>query len=186
MQWEFIVALVIAIGVILFPAAFIWYLNVTGIYGALREARRRQAARGHIEGKPRALATVSKRISTMVLAIGKLTIRRPSGVVLGVVMVLGVFGFLVWFLVASFGGSVVLLALGSVIAILLVSGLVAFAWYMNVSGLYQVIRDTWQKRARERRLARMLRKAMVQMLTETLIEERPSATEAVTQERVTE
>jgi hypothetical protein len=45
MQWEFIVALVIAIPIILFPAAFIWYLNVGGIYAAVKEARARRAAR---------------------------------------------------------------------------------------------------------------------------------------------
>lgn len=32
MQWEFIVALVIAIPIILSPAAFVWYLNVSGLY----------------------------------------------------------------------------------------------------------------------------------------------------------
>lgn len=45
MHWEFIVALVIAIPIILFPVAFIWYLNVGGIYAAVREARKRRAAR---------------------------------------------------------------------------------------------------------------------------------------------
>jgi hypothetical protein len=45
MQWEFIVALVIAIPIILFPAAFVWYLNVGGIYAAVKEARARRAAR---------------------------------------------------------------------------------------------------------------------------------------------
>jgi hypothetical protein len=45
MQWEFILALVIAIPIILFPAAFVWYLNVGGIYAAIKEARERQAAR---------------------------------------------------------------------------------------------------------------------------------------------
>jgi len=45
MQWEFIVALVLAIPIILFPAAFIWYLNVGGIYHAIQEARKRRAAR---------------------------------------------------------------------------------------------------------------------------------------------
>ncbi|MCK4274421.1 MAG: hypothetical protein KAW90_05965 [Dehalococcoidales bacterium] len=39
MQWELIVALVVAIPVILFPAAFIWYLNVGGIVHAIREAK---------------------------------------------------------------------------------------------------------------------------------------------------
>ena len=45
MHWEFIVALIIAIPVILFPVAFIWYLNVGGIYAAVREARKKRAAR---------------------------------------------------------------------------------------------------------------------------------------------
>lgn len=40
MQWELIVALVIAIPVILFPAAFVWYLNIGGIVQAVREARK--------------------------------------------------------------------------------------------------------------------------------------------------
>ncbi len=44
MQWEFIVALIIAIPVILFPVAFIWYLNIGGIYHAIQEARKRRVA----------------------------------------------------------------------------------------------------------------------------------------------
>ena len=44
MHWEFIVALIIAIPIILFPVAFIWYLNVGGIYAAVREARKRRSA----------------------------------------------------------------------------------------------------------------------------------------------
>jgi len=39
MQLELIVALAVAIPVILFPAAFVWYLNLGGIVHALREAR---------------------------------------------------------------------------------------------------------------------------------------------------
>jgi len=39
MQWELIVALVIAIPIILFPAAFVWYLNIGGIVQAVREAK---------------------------------------------------------------------------------------------------------------------------------------------------
>ena len=60
MEWQFIVALVIAIPIILFPAAFVWYLNVGGIYHAIQEARRkRQAAR---EGKTRAASEVERHI----------------------------------------------------------------------------------------------------------------------------
>ena len=39
MEITMIVALVVAIPVILFPAAFVWYLNVGGIVHAMREAR---------------------------------------------------------------------------------------------------------------------------------------------------
>jgi len=50
MQWEFIVALVVAVPIILFPAALVWYLNIGGIYAAIKEARaRRVALRGKIK-----------------------------------------------------------------------------------------------------------------------------------------
>ena len=39
MQVELIIALVIAIPVILFPAAFVWYLNIGGIVQAVKEAK---------------------------------------------------------------------------------------------------------------------------------------------------
>jgi hypothetical protein len=56
MEWQLIVALVIAIPIILFPAAFVWYLNMGGIYHAIQEARhKRQVAR---EGKNKAVTEV--------------------------------------------------------------------------------------------------------------------------------
>ena len=39
MELTMIVALVIAVPVILFPAAFVWYLNIGGIVHAVRKAR---------------------------------------------------------------------------------------------------------------------------------------------------
>jgi hypothetical protein len=45
MEWQVIVALIVAIPVILFPAAFVWYLNIGGIYAAVKEARAKKAAR---------------------------------------------------------------------------------------------------------------------------------------------
>ena len=45
MEWQIIVALVIAIPVILFPAAFVWYLNISGLYQVMRDARERQKRR---------------------------------------------------------------------------------------------------------------------------------------------
>ena len=45
MAWQFIVVLALAIPIILFPAAFLWYMNAGGIYGAYKEARKRRASR---------------------------------------------------------------------------------------------------------------------------------------------
>jgi hypothetical protein len=43
MEWTFVLALVIAIPVILFPAAFIWYLNAGGLFAAYRVAREKRS-----------------------------------------------------------------------------------------------------------------------------------------------
>ena len=45
MEWHIIIVLIIAIPVILFPAAFVWYLNIGGIVNAVKEARARKATR---------------------------------------------------------------------------------------------------------------------------------------------
>jgi len=63
MQWEFVVALVIAIPIILFPAAFIWYMNVGGVYAAVKKARERRAVR---EEKAEALAEVEQHVTVAV------------------------------------------------------------------------------------------------------------------------
>ena len=61
MEWEFIIALVIAIPVVLFPAALVWYLNVGGIYTAIKEARDRRAARKKVaKGTAPAVDAVKK------------------------------------------------------------------------------------------------------------------------------
>lgn len=44
MEWQIIVALIIAIPIILIPVVFVWFLNFGGIYAALKEARARKAA----------------------------------------------------------------------------------------------------------------------------------------------
>ena len=44
MEWQIIIALIVAIPVIMFPVAFVWYLNAGGIYAAIKEARARRAA----------------------------------------------------------------------------------------------------------------------------------------------
>ncbi len=42
METAMVVGLAIAIPVILFPAAFVWYLNIGGIVATVREARTRR------------------------------------------------------------------------------------------------------------------------------------------------
>ena len=48
MEWQFAVALVIAIPIILFPPVFLLYVN-TGFYMATKESRARRAARENKE-----------------------------------------------------------------------------------------------------------------------------------------
>jgi hypothetical protein len=45
MSTELIIALVIAIPVVLFPVAFIWFINVTGLWAVWKESRARQKRR---------------------------------------------------------------------------------------------------------------------------------------------
>ena len=45
MDWQFIVALIVAVPIILLPIAFVWYLNIGGVFAAMREARRKRARR---------------------------------------------------------------------------------------------------------------------------------------------
>lgn len=43
MQWQIVVALIVAVPVILMPVVFVWFLNI-GALRALREKRKREAA----------------------------------------------------------------------------------------------------------------------------------------------
>ena len=52
MELGLVIGLVVAIPVILFPAAFVWYMNIGGIAQALREARESRAARQKTETLP--------------------------------------------------------------------------------------------------------------------------------------
>ena len=45
MPWYFILAIVVGVVIISFPIVFIWYMNVSGLYQVMREARQRQKRR---------------------------------------------------------------------------------------------------------------------------------------------
>jgi len=49
MEWQVVLVLVLGIPVILFPAAYVGYLNIGGIYAAIKEKRR--ATRGAVVEK---------------------------------------------------------------------------------------------------------------------------------------
>lgn len=44
MGWQVIVALVLTAPLILLPVAFVWYLNVSGLYQVIRDAQKRKVA----------------------------------------------------------------------------------------------------------------------------------------------
>ena len=44
MQWELVIALVIATPIILFPAAYVWYLNIGRIYATIKESQAKRVA----------------------------------------------------------------------------------------------------------------------------------------------
>ena len=44
MEGQIVLALAIVVPFVLFPAAFVWYLNIGGIAAAVKEARARKAA----------------------------------------------------------------------------------------------------------------------------------------------
>ena len=51
MSWQVIVALVVAIPVILFPVAFVWYLNIGGLVSVAKKSRAKRAALSLIKGR---------------------------------------------------------------------------------------------------------------------------------------
>jgi hypothetical protein len=44
MEWQYILAIVIVIPIVLFPPALVWYLNIGGFISAVRQARERRDA----------------------------------------------------------------------------------------------------------------------------------------------
>ncbi len=51
MEWQVILALVVAVPIILFPVAFVWYLNLGGIFTSVKEAIARRAVTREKEKK---------------------------------------------------------------------------------------------------------------------------------------
>jgi hypothetical protein len=116
MEWQVILALIFAVTIIMFPAVFIWYLNIGGIYAALRE-------RGGIR----------------VPAI----IRRVTRVTLVVLLPVAVYAVAIWFFYGHFGWQV---AVAVAIVFPVVLFVPALIWAAVISGLYQVALDRLRRR----------------------------------------
>jgi hypothetical protein len=116
MEWQVILALIFAVTIIMFPAVFIWYLNIGGIYAALRE-------RGGIR----------------VPAI----IRRATRVTLVVLLPVAVYAVAIWFFYGHFGWQV---AVAVAIVFPVVLFVPALIWAAVISGLYQVALDRLRRR----------------------------------------
>jgi len=89
MEWWVILILLVVISVILLPAILVWYVNIGGLYVAIKERR---------------LAFLS-------------TIARRIGIGLRIVVPLGVYAFLIWFFLGHFGWPAAL-ALGLALPIM--------------------------------------------------------------------
>ena len=71
MQWEFVVALVVAIPIILLPVALVWYyLNMSGLYKVIKDRRRLRKILA-VYGKEVTIATKGQFDATGETAIDK-------------------------------------------------------------------------------------------------------------------
>ena len=53
MEWYIVLAIILCIPIVLLPVAFIWYINISGIYTVIRETIRRRAIRRRREKEAR-------------------------------------------------------------------------------------------------------------------------------------
>jgi len=146
MQWEFVVALVLAIPLILFPAVLVWYLNLGGIYTFVKRAWQRRAIsveKSEAIEREKQGASVSGRVVTPVLLM---------------TIPVAVYSFAVWFFLARFGWEIALVV-GLVMPVIL--AVPAFVWYINVWGIYAIIHEGG---ARQKRRAELLQEAEALLL----------------------
>lgn len=137
MEWQVILALVLAIAIILFPALFVWYLNIGGIYAAIRE-------RGGL------------RIAGAV--------RRVMRITLAIFVPVVIYAVLIWFFYGHFGWQV---AVAVAVVFPIVLFVPALIWAAVISGLYQVALDRLRRRvtASRRKAVRPAEKEVVREVT---------------------
>ena len=137
MEWQLILALIIVVPIILVPVVLVWYLNIGGIYAAIREGRR-----------IRLFETIGRAVRITVITI----------------VPVAIYASLIWFSLGNFGWQVAL-AVGLVLPIVLF--VPVLVWAAVVSGLYQVAREALRRRvtAPRRRAARLAEEPVVREIT---------------------
>jgi len=98
MEWTTILVLILVVPIILFPAAFVWYLNAGGLYAAIKE--------GRISIPRSVIRTI--RIGLIVTVPG------------------GIYGTIIWFTLGHFGWAVAL-AVALVLPIVLIAPVLVWA-----------------------------------------------------------
>lgn len=64
MDWYIILAIVLGIPIVLLPIAFVWYLNVSGLYQVIRDVRQRQRRRAEALREAEEIIKTKTSIST--------------------------------------------------------------------------------------------------------------------------
>ena len=140
MEWQIIVVLAVVVPLILFPVVFIWYVNIGGLIAALRE---RQKVKATVKERSREIA--EEQAVVKVATAQERGERRPR--------VLTPTGKRVRWAIGLTLGLPVIIALLPLFP-------VAFIWYINASGLYQVLRATRQRQRRREVEVRAASKAI--------------------------
>ena len=137
MDWPVILALVIVIPIILIPVAFIWYMNIGGVYAAIREGRR-----------IRIFETIGRAVRTAVV----------------VIVPVGIYALLIWFFLGHFGWQV---ALAVALVLPIVLFVPVLVWAAVASGLYEVGRDAIRRKvaAPRRRAVRTAEETVAREVT---------------------
>ncbi len=102
MDWQVILAVILVIPIVILPLVFIGYLNVGGVYIAIKEKR----------------ASIFQAMA------------RRMRIPLAITAALGAYGFLVWFFLSRFGWQVALAA-GLVLPIVLFIPVVIWAMFAS-------------------------------------------------------
>ncbi len=118
MEWQIFIVLLFAVTIILFPVILIWYLNIGGIYAALRNK-------------------VTYRMME--------TAGRVTRIALAVIAPLSIYAILIWFFQSHFGWQVAVAVAVALPVVLLVPVLI---WAAVISGLYQVAIERLRHRTR--------------------------------------